>query len=421
MIQSSKPRSAAPGARADCGGGQCALTTYSRPGAVGRLLAVALTLVAQVAPVPALSQRSDARDYRQRAASVAQLRVSSNCVPAHGAPAGVGGGLFELRGATRFRDGRTAVLSGGTFELIVFDSSGRRLAHGGRRGPGPGEFASDQLLMFPYRGDSLLVYEIGSRRISVFDDRARFGRTLVLTMSGDVRPLTQVRVAGTTISDGSFAVSYQMGGWGQSADLGTVVRRDSVAVVWFDAAGRQRGPAQLAEDALVATDRRRGNNGGTRVRIVTAGPVSRASAALFLGTQSTVAVVAGRAFHVEERTETLVIQGPGGRPERRLPLPPLSASQRPSEDPRGVVARSQAQILETRAGTGDVVWVELARSELAGERRWAVFTDDGQLIAEVRGPRAGRAVLEVGRDYVLTVERDADDMERVAYCPLRPM
>ena len=81
----------------------------------------------------------------------------------------------RVDGAMALRDGRIAVLDGQSALVRVYSPEGVHLEDWGGRGEGPGEFAFPRGI-FPYRGDSVLVSESGTRRFTIFDERGRFGR-----------------------------------------------------------------------------------------------------------------------------------------------------------------------------------------------------------------------------------------------------
>lgn len=86
--------------------------------------------------------------------------------------------LHELAGVTHTRrlpDGRILVANSRSHELRLFASDGKGLSSVGRRGQGPGEFGGD-LWIFPSAADSLLIYDGGWLRWSVFSPQVRFAR-----------------------------------------------------------------------------------------------------------------------------------------------------------------------------------------------------------------------------------------------------
>jgi hypothetical protein len=75
--------------------------------------------------------------------------------------------LAGVSGARRLRDGRVVIANGKPLELRMYDAHGTLLRRIGRTGDGPGEFRG-RLDLLPAGGDSLLVYDQGSQRLSLF-------------------------------------------------------------------------------------------------------------------------------------------------------------------------------------------------------------------------------------------------------------
>ena len=94
--------------------------------------------------------------------------------------------LFQVRTATRLADGRVLVANGGTSEIHVFDASGTHLDTWGREGEGPGEFTRLSSVG-PWPGDSLMAWDRGQRRISIFDLEGNHGRTFAFSQNEEVR------------------------------------------------------------------------------------------------------------------------------------------------------------------------------------------------------------------------------------------
>ena len=84
----------------------------------------------------------------------------------------------SIRGAIVLAGGRIAVLDQQAALVRVYSPEGVHLEDWGGRGEGPGEF-NFPVSLFPYRGDSILVRELISMGLSVFDDRGRFGRRTI--------------------------------------------------------------------------------------------------------------------------------------------------------------------------------------------------------------------------------------------------
>ena len=87
----------------------------------------------------------------------------------------------SVAGATVLRDGRIAVLDGQSALIRVYSAEGDHIEDWGGQGEGPGEFRYPWYI-FPYRGDSILVGEIGAMSLTVLDAGGQFGRRLVPEM-----------------------------------------------------------------------------------------------------------------------------------------------------------------------------------------------------------------------------------------------
>jgi hypothetical protein len=64
------------------------------------------------------------------------------------------------------------------------------------------------------------------------------------------------------------------------------------------------------------------------------------------------------------------------------------------------------------------VWVQEYGRPTDAFDRWTIYEPDGDLAGWLRVPR-GMTFVEIGDDYVLALERDENDVERVAAYPLR--
>ena len=94
----------------------------------------------------------------------------------------------EVRAAARFRSGQIAVADGKTSVIRFYDSTGTFLRQVGRKGQGPGEFQEIGLL-WSTPEDSLLVYDLVSRRLSTFDPSGTFVHQADLAKQGFLQPM----------------------------------------------------------------------------------------------------------------------------------------------------------------------------------------------------------------------------------------
>ncbi len=127
----------------------------------------------------------------------------------------------HVLGALMLRDGRIAVLDFGTSRIRVYSSDGVHLEDWGGKGEGPGEFTLPPMHIFPYRGDSILVSELGATRLTIFDSRGQFGRSMIpeiqsqfasglrdLLMGGTVIPSQSCCNFWGPLPAGAFLLSY---------------------------------------------------------------------------------------------------------------------------------------------------------------------------------------------------------------------
>ncbi|HEV8125213.1 MAG TPA: 6-bladed beta-propeller [Gemmatimonadales bacterium] len=93
----------------------------------------------------------------------------------------------EVRAAVRMGSGQIAVADGKSSVIRFYDSTGTFLRQVGRKGQGPGEFQEIGLL-WSTPGDSLLVYDLVSRRLSTFDSAGNFAHQVDLAKQGFLQP-----------------------------------------------------------------------------------------------------------------------------------------------------------------------------------------------------------------------------------------
>ncbi len=130
--------------------------------------------------------------------------------------------LFGYVGGTLvLRDGRIAVLDFEASMVRVYSPDGVHIEDWGGSGEGPGEFTFPPMSIFPYRGDSILVTDLGATRLTIFDDRGQFGRSVIpvmrasfasglrdLVMEGSVIPSESCCNFWGPLSTGAFLLSY---------------------------------------------------------------------------------------------------------------------------------------------------------------------------------------------------------------------
>lgn len=327
--------------------------------------------------------------------------------------------FYRVSGVIRLSDG-TIVVADGSNTLRFFDAQGRFLRMVGGTGRGPGEFTRIGYLG-AYAGDSVLVYDSGSRRITIFD---RAGTV--------VRDWTPARRSALTVvgnlRDGAVMARDYVGHQG----LRSGAVQDTFEILLFGPDGGMKAslgliPGELRTQTVTTT------GGMTQVRL---------GNKLF-GRQLQFAAAGDRAF--VSATDTLNIQVHDGMGTLRQilrstaePIPVTSQFMDHYHEsmirafeasgqatPEGLTAMRRHQAEEQPAAslpafakllaTSDgQLWVQQLWKVWDGELpAWWVFGRDGQLAATVMPP-PGLRIFEVDRDLVLGVERDSLGVEYVA-------
>lgn len=333
-----------------------------------------------------------------------------------------GPALHQVTDACRLADGRIAVASSGTQQLIVFGADGGHLRSIGRDGEGPGEFRSI-FFVGCMPGDSVAAWDPLSYRLSVFDPAGGFARAVTPgASSGSPLPRVLGLLPGgrfvATVSTGAAGIPQP----GQST-------RDTVDFRVVDASGAAAGSL--------------GRFPGTE-QIAHVDGTGMLMRPLPFG-QTTVAAVHGGALYVGhgDRYEVSVIP-PGGGPRTRirgdrarLPVTDadVAAYRRELVSIGTHDARSERKLADLldaapypermpalagiEVDAAGNVWVqETRRPGQAGAETWTVHSPDGAALGTVALPR-GLRVTQIGPDWILGLAFDDTGAERVRLHRLR--
>ena len=320
----------------------------------------------------------------------------------------VGGGVVLDRGAVVVGDGASR-------ELRSFTPGGDPGRVVGGEGEGPGEFMAVTLLD-RWPGDSIAVFDVNLRRVSLFDGDLNFGRTFALEVS-DEAPFGNIH---GVLDDGTMVAS----GFSRLPDGGpqTGVRRYPSPLHVYDSGGGVRvvGFAELWTESYFDV------MGGGAFSI---GPVPFASAIrpafgrdrIVLGESLTGEL---RIFDSDGALRGIV-RGTG-------PMVRLDAEARRAGIDRALDGtasaldagerRRQLEALElpehqpilSRVGVDRDGFLWMA--PYSGTR-WTVFDGAGGFLAHIDLPEGIRP-LEIGTDYLLAMIPDAFDVERIYRIPL---
>jgi len=330
-----------------------------------------------------------------------------------------------VRDVVRFPDGRIAVLDLLTREIRIFARDGQHILTFGREGDGPGEFRGP-VRMSVVHGDSVVVWDMDGRRISVFSDRGSFGRSFPFSFL-DWNGLFSAGVPGW-FPDASFVVTHTVSGDDLPQSIG-------IAMAQWHLAGADGEHVRQLTTLPARYGRSLASVGGYQVNGRT-----RFSPEPSSGLDSTGL---WHAFPLTYELRHVTREGRLDRIVRRAwqpkPLPDeVRASyrewyEREGESPRAPRARVQAELRQLTfmdtlpafstflVTTDGRLWVRayLEPENLGpdnwggtGTNEWSVFDRDGRWLGTVVTP-SGFTVHEVGADYVLGVWRDEFDVQYV--------
>lgn len=321
--------------------------------------------------------------------------------------------LFRVSGAYRLADGRVVVADGGSSEVKVFESDGALAQTIGGPGEGPGEFR--RMTYFGrLPGDSLAVWDMGQGRLTVFSPEGTRAR--------------ETRIGATPESPRSSIV----GVFGDA----TLLSRGFVNLGGRVPDGLERHETEafhLATDGTLLDSIGSVAGGAAFFRSFDGGfsvytpPFGR----------STEIIAAGSRLYIadSERPEIRVLT-PDGTPVRivRWAQRPRTISaadiERARENALEIASEGQHPDIErmyaeiampdampafsrVRVDRDGGIWVQLYRTQWdEGMSTWLVFEDDGSLRASIDLPPEFTPS-DIGRDWILGVERNVLDLEFV--------
>ena len=310
-------------------------------------------------------------------------------------------------GATRLPDGRVVVADGASSQLRFFDSTGVFIRAVGRAGQGPGEFEHMRRLG-RCGADSLFAFDL-HWQAKVFTPDGTLAREVVTREPGSTRGPYALACSPA----GVFAIS----GWGDALTARPIGFYRSMAKVWvLDRDGRET--AMLGEH--VASERI-GTEFGS-------GPHPFGRHTSLAVADSAVLLGSGERFEVRRYSRDGTLQRIQRGPPEDLSITPsmidaYRAAQLAQVPPERRPARERA-LAEMPMPDGlpaftalltdadNHLWAQRFSPEGTTRERWGVFAPDGSFLGHVELPR-GLTLLEVGRDYVLGLVKDAEGVERI--------
>ncbi|NOT09565.1 MAG: hypothetical protein HOP28_15345 [Gemmatimonadales bacterium] len=307
--------------------------------------------------------------------------------------------------------GVIVVGDGKSLELRLFSSAGKVIGASGRRGGGPGEFQRIEQIQ-RCAGDSLFVFDPALFRMSVFSPSGEY-----------------VRAAGVRewLSNGMKPYDF----WCNPAGTIAFVNRTPELSRLLGKEGPLRPPVEILlvgrNDSVISLGRFPGSE--MYFRAPAAGPrhlgmkttIAVGSNSVYVGTGDTFEVTEfslrgarlrtlGDSRALKEVTAAQVtsyidefIAGQGGTANASG----LRQYFRELEWPKVYPAYRRLVI-----DWSDNLWIEEYPVPGRGIHDWTIYGKSGALIATITLP-AGLRLLEAGRDYVLGVSKDTDDVEYV--------
>jgi hypothetical protein len=345
--------------------------------------------------------------------------------------------LDAVESAVRLDNGRIVLANATDPILRWYDSTGKFAFGAGRFGQGPGEFDGGEGRAWIYTiwrggGDSLATWEHSPRRMQVFDPNGKFVRAVVADLPPLMADMAYPQVVGQFA--GGFAMFLLDEREGKPRQLGVVIR-DSLDLISYGDNGRfnrkiARVPG-LSRHYQEVTVPENGRTYQTALAVPFAAPfvIWSDRGRLYYGSGDRYEVVA---YDSSGAVRMLI--------RKTLPLRPLtSAIIEQYKETRRAAVRSNPErlrnvenaiqklppfrdslpayrrILTDRDG---MLWVQDYNLPTEAQVNWSVFDLEGRWVTTVSIPRTWQ-VTDIGRNHILTVERDSLDVEKVRMYELR--
>ena len=316
--------------------------------------------------------------------------------------------------ALRLTDGRIVVANAGSQELRFYDASGAHLRSAGGEGGGPGEF--EWLVWVEATpGDSLVAYDLRSRRLSVFSPAGEFVRSTTL----EGRSEGGIPQVIGRFEDRSLLVSIPRG-IGARGRVEGGLSRDSTPYLHLSAEGKlldtiARFPGaehfiHREGDGFTVT---RPLFGRTSVQALSGDRVTLGASDSYELAQYSAKGELQRIIRKRHDPRPLADADWEAAKQERLDaedgawrqrtVPMLEAMPRPANMPAYAA---------TIADTEGNLWVQDYPIPGESEQRWSVFDPDGRLLGTILTPERFRPT-QIGRDFLLGVWRDEFDVQYV--------
>jgi len=325
--------------------------------------------------------------------------------------------FFQVEAAVWLDDGGVVVANGGTADVRAFDPMGGHRWTTGRRGDAPGEYRLiTGLGVGP--GDSVWVYDFGSRRFTILTTSGDVVRTISVGAN-----LSATNAVGRFL-DGSFVVKENWSGQTRdNTDLG--MARQPVALARFTAAGE--GPDTIA--TVLGREVFLGSEGG---RVVMSAPLfgRNASAAirggkLVLGTQETFQIGFYSSSGALEQIARVVNIDLSITASDIAEMKAMALEREPANERAKMAAHLEAMDIPPTKPAYERLLIDRDGNVWAGNytlyhdaaRDWHVISSRGELLGTVTMPDRFR-LLDVRDAEALGVWEDESDVQYIHIYPL---
>ena len=326
--------------------------------------------------------------------------------------------LSNVRSARRRSDGSVAVANGGSAEIRIYGPDGRHLRTVGGRGGGPGEF---QMLLWiqTLPGDSLLAYDLGARRLSLFSPAGDFVTSTTIGGEAEGRSMVIGAFADRSlVATASDFRSLRASGDGP-VRLPEFIVRIAATGELLDTLSTQPGTETYMQSGTMS--------GGMQMVSMTTPLFGRTQVSAILGDRAVLGSndryelqlvePDGRlARLIRRRVEPRPVTEPmleAARRERIDRAPSPEARTRQEEAMRSIPHAATVPFYERLLGDDEGnLWVQEFTVPGEPPPGWAVYDPDGRLLGSVALPDGFRPT-HIGGDFVVGVGTDEMDVQRV--------
>lgn len=347
--------------------------------------------------------------------------------------------LDQVRGPVRLSDGRLALANASTNEIRLYDAAGKHLRSTGRPGSGPGEYRNIQSFWLG-PGDSLLVVEPITRRLSVLDAQGNYARSFSLgSQSGQIVPTNgriELAMPVGWLADGAVAGASQSIAINKSRPG---IYRDSITLIRYAPDGTVRDT--LGRFPGVEMEQMTINIGAQTLSVPTAVPLGKQTISAIVKNQ--VAFVQNNAWEIEIRDADGTLRILARAREQPTKLTPSDIAAHRKEmlaameaQPifRGIPEALKTQIkaraeqakypvtlpffANLLADPDGNVWAQEGAAPTRKAQRFAVIDSTGRWLGIVTMPLDFHPTF-IATDAVYGIWKDADEVEHVRGYRLR--